>query len=43
MTEMIAGFNRGWIAFADSGTGAEQHAGSTLLEDALRHYVAAAR
>jgi NAD(P)H dehydrogenase (quinone) len=43
MTEMLAGFNRGWIAFAGSGAGAEQHAGATLLEDALRQYVAAAR
>ena len=41
MAEMLAGFNRGWIAFA--GAGAEQHAGPTLLEDALRHYVAATR
>ncbi|OUJ71139.1 NmrA family NAD(P)-binding protein [Hymenobacter crusticola] len=40
MTDMVAGFNRGWIAFA--GTGAEQHTGATLLEDALRQYVAAA-
>jgi NAD(P)H dehydrogenase (quinone) len=43
MTEMIAGFNRDWIAFAGSEAGAEQQAGSMLLEDALRQYVAAAR
>ncbi|GAB3804699.1 NAD(P)H-binding protein [Spirosoma humi] len=37
MTEMIAGFNRGWIDFAHVGT--ESHAGRTLLEDALRQFV----
>jgi hypothetical protein len=39
MTEMLTGFNRGWIAFA--GGSAEQHTGPTLLEDALRQYVGA--
>jgi len=43
MAEMIAGFNNGWIAFAGPETGAEPHAGPTLLEDALRQYVAAER
>lgn len=43
MTEMIAGFNRGWIDCASASAGAEQHTGHTLLEDALRQCVAAAR
>jgi uncharacterized protein YbjT (DUF2867 family) len=42
MADMMAGFNRGWIAFAGAESGAEQHAGPTLLEDALRQCVQAA-
>lgn len=37
MTEMIAGFNRGWIDFA--GVDTEPHTGNTLLEDVLQQFV----